>query len=219
MDSSRALNLIPKFGTDYVDSAATITLANARITATLIDEDNMGTNSATRIPSQQSVKAYVDAQVATKDNTDEMTEGSSNLYFTNARADARITAALIDEDNMSSNSATRLPTQQSVKAYVDAVSVPVLGTDFIDSAEAVKLIPVKFTDYVDSAEVLKLIPKFGTDYVDSAAVNTLADARIANNIVDEDNMSTNSATRAPSQQSTKAYIDAQTLSLIDERLI
>tara|TARA_R100001510_G_scaffold16113_1_gene13526 strand:- start:2985 stop:3503 length:519 start_codon:yes stop_codon:yes gene_type:complete len=31
---------------------------------TLIDEDNMSTNSATRPPSQQSVKAYVDAQNA-----------------------------------------------------------------------------------------------------------------------------------------------------------
>jgi hypothetical protein len=51
-------------------------------------------------------------------NTSNITEGS-NLYFTNARADARITAALIDEDNMSSNSATRIPSQQSVKAYVD----------------------------------------------------------------------------------------------------
>jgi len=65
-------------------------------------------------------KAYVDAQILTKDNTDEITEGSSNLYYTNARADARITAALIDEDNMGSNSATRLPSQQSVKAYVDS---------------------------------------------------------------------------------------------------
>jgi hypothetical protein len=52
-------------------------------------------------------------------NTDSLTEGSSNLYFTNARADARITNALKDEDNMASNSATHIPSQQSVKAYVD----------------------------------------------------------------------------------------------------
>ena len=51
--------------------------------------------------------------------TDHITEGS-NLFYTNARADARITAALIDEDNMASNSATRIPSQQSVKAYVDS---------------------------------------------------------------------------------------------------
>jgi hypothetical protein len=53
-------------------------------------------------------------------NTDSLSEGSSNLYFTNARADARITNALKDEDNMASNSATHVPSQQSVKAYVDS---------------------------------------------------------------------------------------------------
>ena len=79
-----------------------------------LDEDTMSTNSATAGATQQSIKAYVDGQT-----TDETAEGSSNLYYTNARADARISAALIDEDNMASDSATRLPSQQSVKAFVD----------------------------------------------------------------------------------------------------
>ena len=69
------------------------TLADARIQNNLIDEDTFSTNSATRAPSQQSVKAYIATQIATKDNTDEIAEGSTNLYFTNARADARIAAA------------------------------------------------------------------------------------------------------------------------------
>ena len=79
-----------------------------------LDEDTMSTNSATAGATQQSIKAYVDGQT-----TDETAEGSTNLYYTNARADARISAALIDEDNMASDSATRLPSQQSVKAFVD----------------------------------------------------------------------------------------------------
>ena len=77
----------------------------------------MTSNSSTHLASQQSIKAYVDAQVATKDNTDEITEGSTNLYFTNARADARIANAIKDEDNMASDSATHVPSQQSVKAF------------------------------------------------------------------------------------------------------
>ena len=94
--------------------------ADARIAANIIDEDAMGTDSATRAPSQQSVKAYVASQILTKDNTDEITEGSTNLYYTDARADARIANNIIDEDNMASDSATRAPSQQSVKAYVDS---------------------------------------------------------------------------------------------------
>ena len=62
--------------------------ADARIANNIIDEDAMGSDSATRAPSQQSVKAYVASQIATKDNTDEITEGSTNLYYTDARAQA-----------------------------------------------------------------------------------------------------------------------------------
>lgn len=54
----------------------------------LLDEDDLVSNSDTTAPTQQSVKAYVDAK-------------------------------LIDEDDMVSDSATKSPTQQSVKAYVD----------------------------------------------------------------------------------------------------
>ena len=63
----------------------------------------MVSNSATKVPSQQSVKAYVD-NVTT--STDCVTEGSSNLYYTDARVDTRICATnfacLSDVDAVSS---------------------------------------------------------------------------------------------------------------------
>ena len=64
----------------YNDGADTIV-----IDVPITDEDDMSSNSATAIPSQQSVKAYVDSQILTKDNTDEITEGSTNLYHTTER--------------------------------------------------------------------------------------------------------------------------------------
>jgi len=85
--------------------------ADARITNALVDEDNMTSNSATKVPSQQSVKAYVDSSILTKDNTDEITEGSSNLYHTTERVadvvgtmvtsntESGITVAYDDADN------------------------------------------------------------------------------------------------------------------------
>ena len=56
----------------------------------ILDEDNFASNSATKIATQQSIKAYVDAAILTEDNTDEIVEGSSNLYHTTARARASI---------------------------------------------------------------------------------------------------------------------------------
>ena len=58
----------------------------------VLDEDDLSTDSATQLATQQSIKAYID--------------GKTHL-------------SLIDEDNMSTDSATRPPSQQSVKAYVD----------------------------------------------------------------------------------------------------
>ena len=105
---------------------------NTGVSGTAIkDEDNMASDSATHLATQQSIKAYVDSSVAGKDNTDEITEGSSNLYFTNARADARIAANIIDEDAMGSDSATRAPSQQSVKAYVASQILTKDNTDEI----------------------------------------------------------------------------------------
>src|SRR5210317_1273133 len=92
----------------------------------LLDEDNMATDSATKAPSQQSVKAYVDAEDANI--------ASDTLTFTNKTIDANgtgnsitnidsgnfLSGFLKDEDNMASNSATSVASQQSIKAYVDS---------------------------------------------------------------------------------------------------
>ena len=58
--------------------------------------------SATHVASQQSVKAYVDSQVASKDalselsgDTDDITEGSTNLFHTSERVDDRVNALIV----------------------------------------------------------------------------------------------------------------------------
>ena len=260
------------------------------------------------IASAKAIKTYVDSQVAGKDalselsgDTDDVSEGSTNLYFTNARADARITNALKDEDNMASDSATHVPSQQSVKAYVDAqdaniasdtltftnktfdveatgnsisnidvadLKSGVLDTDIssvsgsddtLASAKAIKTyvdaqVATKDalselsgdTDdvsegssnlYFTNARARSAISASGsigynsstgaltytqgnTDTVSEGLsnlyfTNARADARISNAIVDEDNMASNSATQVPSQQSVKAYVDAEVAGVVD----
>ena len=133
----------------------------------------------------------------------------------NALIDARVNATFIN--NLTIDADT-LAGQNGAyyRAYGNLTgkpTIPSLGNSFVDSAETIKLIDANALDSA-RAQSLISVPKFGTDYVDSAATITLADARIAANIIDEDNMSSNSATRAPSQQSVKAYVDTEVSGLV-----
>ncbi len=113
----------------------------------VVDEDNMASNSAVLPPSQQSVKAYVDGGTATipgktinlpnntrtgttahvhkalNDNDFTTLAGSetlTNKTLTSPILNTGISGtAFKDEDNMSSDSATAVASQQSIKAYVD----------------------------------------------------------------------------------------------------
>jgi hypothetical protein len=67
-----------------------------------LDEDNMASNSATKLATQQSIKAYADTKVATA----AVTLVGAGFF--------------VDEDNMVSDSNAKVPSQQSVKAYVDS---------------------------------------------------------------------------------------------------
>ena len=130
------------------------------------DEDNMSSNSATHIATQQSIKAYVDTQIGASDldltadtggpiaidlDTDTLdleggtgiatTASTNKISFGIDSTVATLTGsqtltnktltspvlntsatgtAIKDEDNMASDSATHLATQQSIKAYVDS---------------------------------------------------------------------------------------------------
>ena len=148
-------------------------------------------------------------------STSNLSEGT-NLYFTTARADSDAKHAISGGTGISYSSDTG--TIATNDAEIDHNSLlNHLSDEHIDHT-TVSVIAGKgltgggqsgsVTLNVDSANIQSFMPQFGTDYIDSATANTLADARIANNIIDEDDFSTNSATRAPSQQSVKAYITA-----------
>jgi hypothetical protein len=137
-----------------------------------LDEDGFDSNSATKAASQQSIKAYVDAQITAQDldfqgdsggalsidldsetltvagGTGLASVGSGNSItiaidssvttlagsqtltnktltspvLTSAVLNTAVSgSAFLDEDNMSSNSATKLASQQSIKSYVDTI--------------------------------------------------------------------------------------------------
>jgi hypothetical protein len=77
------------------DGSAAITVVTAGTGITV-------TGTAVAVDSTIATKSYVDSAVQGKDNTDEITEGSTNLFFTNARARGAVSAG----GSLSYNSST-----------------------------------------------------------------------------------------------------------------
>ena len=81
----------------------------------VVDEDNMASDLATKVPTQQSVKAYVDAQVATKDalselsgDMDDISDGTTFVKTANNFTDALKTSLETMEDNADVTDATNV---------------------------------------------------------------------------------------------------------------
>jgi hypothetical protein len=150
----------------------------------------------------------------------------------NIAGDGATVTGIKDEDDMASNSATKLATQQSIKAYVDSQvgTVDTLseilangnttGANDIDVDAAQK---VQFRDaaiYINSsvdgqldivADTEIQIAATTVDVNGTLAFDSLkgTGATTVTNILDEDNMASDSATAIATQQSIKAYVDSQ----------
>jgi len=173
----------------YDDSDGTLDLV-----VPVKDEDNMASDSATHLATQQSIKAYVDGLVQTEESIEDFVGGmfSSNTetFITATYEDSDGTLDLVvpvlDEDNMASDSATHLATQQSIKAYVDAT---------IDSTEEVQ-------DVVGGMFSSNTEQYISVSYDDSDGT---VDFTVP--VLDEDNMASDSSAHLATQQSIKAYVD------------
>lgn len=148
---SGSSQLTSDFDTRYLNTSGDSIVSSSTqiINLVSIDEDDFSSNSATKLPTQQSIKAYIASQINSQDHlseldgdSDDITEGATNVFFTNTRVDTRLNTKTVvsgsqqildlvsvDEDNFASNSATKVPTQQSVKAYVDSKAQSQDNTD------------------------------------------------------------------------------------------
>lgn len=191
-------------------------LSNTPSIPSVIDEDDMASDSAVSVPTQQSVKAYVDSR-----DTDDITEGSSNLYHTTTRVNSVISATVnqsfvnqlnVDADTLDGNDSLYYLNYNNLS---NTPTIPTTSDDLTEGSTNLFFTNARADARVSAAtgSNLDLSAKTTNDLSEGTTnlyyTDARADARIANNIIDEDTMSTNSETRAPSQQSVKAYVDSQ----------
>ena len=212
----------------------------------ILDSDTMSGASATTLSSSESIKAYVDAQT-----TDETAEGSTNLYFTNARARGAISAgngisisggaiavttlALTSVQTASSQSAhLALTTQEGDvvvrsdenKSYVKNSGSAGNMNDFTLLAtptDAVLSVNGQ-TGAITAAQIAAAVEAASNSNTFTDADHTIVNAAVQTTdtattgmsfVVDEDNMASDSATKLATQQSIKAYVDSQILAVPD----
>jgi hypothetical protein len=197
---------------DATKNAAAVTLTNKTLTSPVIntsisgtailDEDNMSSNSATQVPTQQSVKAYVDTGIAAEIAThaaDTTTHGTTGAIV-------GTTDTQVLENKSLETSCKIVDATNNTKQLLFDLSGHAAGAELtiLSSAQddETLILPATTTTLV------------GTDTTDTLSNKTLTSPVLngsltGTGIVDEDDMSSNSAVKVPTQQSVKAYVDTE----------
>ena len=169
---------------DSTDTSTSKTLTTPTITSgvlntavsgsAFLDEDTLSSDSATKLASQQSIKAYVDNQI----------DSEMDLVF--AGDSGGSLNIVMDSESMTFTGGTGIDTSGSSNTLTSA----------IDSTVSTLIGTQTYTNKTLTTPTLTS-PVFNTGLSGTA-------------FLDEDNMASDSATKMASQQSIKAYIDAQT---------
>ena len=190
----------------YIDGVANVdSIAMPTTTVTdILDEDNMSSDSATALATQQSIKAYVDTQLTAED-----------LDF---QADSGGALSIdLDSETLTFTGGTGIDTSGSGNAVTFA----------IDSTVTTLAGSQTLTNKTLTAPVIATISNSGTvtlptstdTLVGRATTDTLTNKTLTSavlngsisgtSIKDEDDMSSDSASHLATQQSIKAYVDSQ----------
>ena len=196
--SSALVNITPATTIAGLTTIASLKGTGAVTITDILDEDNMASNSATKLATQQSIKAYVDSSVGAYDTLSEVlangnTSGSTDLVMTSGQ---KITTNTIDETT--SASGVTIDSVLVKDSTVKAGTLTIGAGSITDSSGAI-------TFGNENLTTTGNVDANGVEFDSLSGTGAVA----ITDIKDEDNMASNSATMLATQQSIKAYVDAQ----------
>jgi hypothetical protein len=162
---------------------------------TVLDEDNMASNSATAVASQQSVKKYVDDQIVASNTLPVVGDDSTTIEvpFTTGltvRGGTNISTTTDIDSSAELITAYRLTVNLDSNITVNQIGAA-------DSSSVSITSPLQVTGSLQTTGAFKT----GTSL-------QIAGTTAVTSILDEDAMGSNSATALATQQSIKAYVDS-----------
>ena len=212
-------------GTANIDS---LVLSSGSTVTAILDEDGLTSNSATSLATQQSIKAYVDAQVTAQDF--DFSADSGGALSIDLDSEAMTFTGGTGIDTSGSGNAVTFAIDSTVTTLTGSQTLtnktltsPDINGGTVDGATiATSDITVGTGKTLDvSAGTLTLADnqisgdKVEGGTINAVTVNTLTYGSLSDGsititaFVDEDNMASDSATLVPTQQSVKAYVDSQ----------
>ena len=220
-------------GTANIDS---LVLSSGSTVTAILDEDNLTSNSATSLATQQSIKAYVDAQVTAQDF--DFSADSGGALSIDLDSEAMTFTGGTGIDTSGSGNAVTFAIDSTVATLTGSQTLtnktltsPDINGGTVDGATiATSNITVGAgkTLNVSGGTLTLADNQISGDKVEGGtiAATTITDLTFGSlndgsiNVtafVDEDTMSSNSATLVPTQQSVKAYVDSQVTGSIVSR--
>ena len=221
-NANTASTIVKRDGSGNI-AAGTITfgsISDGTITATaFVDEDNMSSNSATLIPTQQSVKAYVDSQVTASDLDAAGDSGTIDIdldseTFTVAGGTGITTAA-----SGTTITATLDDTAVSAGSYGSASAIPVLTIDAQGRITAASTATTSSTLTIGADSGSDDTVTVGTDTLNFVGTNNEIETTVSNNQIQIGLPNNVTISGNLTVSGTTTTVDSTTLSVADPLII
>ena len=221
-NANTASTIVKRDGSGNI-AAGTISfgsISDGTITATaFVDEDNMSSNSATLIPTQQSVKAYVDSQVTASDLDAAGDSGTIDIDLDSESLTVAGGTGITTAASGTTITATLDDTAVSAGSYGSASAIPVLTIDAQGRITAASTATTSSTLTIGADSGSDDTVTVGTDTLNFVGTNNEIETTVSNNQIQIGLPNNVTISGNLTVSGTTTTVDSTTLSVADPLII